>query len=123
MRSMLLAGFVALTAVAAIAPAHAQSTGGISITHGGGNVNTARGAFSQADQSATTLGGIAGRRGVAITNGGQNRNVASGAFSFAGQDTTTIGGTALGRGRVITNGGQNNNFARGFGSSATQSTL
>ena len=56
MRSMLLAGFVALTAVAAIAPAHAQSTGGISITRGGGNVNVARGAFSQADQSATTLG-------------------------------------------------------------------
>jgi hypothetical protein len=123
MRSMLLAGFVALTAIAAVAPAHAQATGGIVITHGGGNTNVASGRLSQADQSATTLGGTAGRRGVAITNGGGNRNVASGALSFAGQDTTTIGGTALGRGRVITNGGQNNNFARGFGSSATQSTL
>ena len=53
MRSMLLAGFVAFTAIAAtaVAPAHAQMTGGISITHGGGNVNVARGAFSEADQS------------------------------------------------------------------------
>ena len=112
MRSMLLAGFVALTAIAAIAPAHAQTTGGISITHGGGNVNVATGKFSEADQSATTLGGIAGRHGVAITNGGNNRNVASGTFSFAGQNTTTVGGTALGRGRVITNGGGNLNLAR-----------
>src|SRR5271154_7592511 len=109
MRSMLLAGFVAFAAIAAssISPASAQTTGGIVITHGGGNTNVARGPLSEADQSATTLGGIAGRHGVAITNGGGNRNVASGPLSFAGQDTTTIGGTALGRGRVITNGGAN----------------
>jgi hypothetical protein len=55
---LLLAGFVALTA---IAPAHAQTTGGVSITHGGGNVNVARGAFSEGDQSASS----AGRRLVA----------------------------------------------------------
>src|ERR1700759_3614658 len=115
MRSMLLAGFVALTAIAAIAPAHAQMTGGISITHGGGNLNVAKGPLSEADQSATTLGGIAGRHGVAITNGGDNRNFATGKLSFAGQNTTTVGGTVLGRGRVITNGGDNSNFARGFG--------
>ena len=124
MRSVLLAGFAALAAIAAssVSPAHAQTTGGISITHGGGNVNVAKGRFSEADQSATTLGGIAGRHGVAITNGGNNRNIASGPLSFAGQDTTTVGGTALGRGRVITNGGNNTNLARGFGSTATQST-
>ena len=125
MRSMLLAGFVALAAIAAtsISPASAQTTGGISITHGGGNLNVAKGPLSEADQSATTLGGVAGRHGVAITNGGNNRNFATGPLSFAGQDTTTVGGTALGRGRVITNGGDNNNLARGFGSTATQSTL
>jgi hypothetical protein len=71
MRATLLSGIALFAAIAAaaIAPAHAQQTGGISITHGGGNVNTARGAFSQADQSVTTLGGIARGRGVAITNG------------------------------------------------------
>lgn len=31
MRSMLLAGFVALTAMSTIAPAHAQATGGLSL--------------------------------------------------------------------------------------------
>ena len=61
MRSMLLAGFVAFTAIAAtaVSPAHAQTTGGIVITHGGGNTNVAKGALSEADQSATTLGGTA----------------------------------------------------------------
>src|SRR5271168_1902077 len=100
MRSMLLAGFVAFTAIAAtsISPASAQTTGGISITHGGGNLNVAKGSLSEADQSATTLGGVAGHHGVAITNGGNNRNFATGKFSFAGQDTTTVGGTAIGRG-------------------------
>ena len=98
----------------AIPPA-AQSAGGISITHGGGNVNTARGALSEADQSATTLGGIASGHGVAITNGGNNRNTALGALSFAGQNTTTVGGVAGGRGRAITTGGSNVNTARGFG--------
>src|ERR1700676_148730 len=102
MRSILLSGFAVLAAIAAtsVSPASAQSTGGISITRGGGNVNVARGAFSVADQSATTLGGVAGRHGVAITNGGNNRNFATGPLSFAGQDTTTVGGTAFGRGRV-----------------------
>src|SRR5215813_6540636 len=104
MRSMLLAGFVALTAVAAIAPAHAQTTGGLSITHGGGNVNVARGAFSEADQSATTLGGIP--------------NLARGFGSTATQSTTTVGGTAFGRGTSITNGGLNTNVAAGKFSSA-----
>ena len=124
MRSMLLAGFVAFTAIAAtsISPASAQTTGGIVITHGGGNINVAKGPLSEADQSATTLGGVAGRHGLALTNGGNNRNFASGPLSFAGQDTTTVGGTALGRGRVITNGGNNLNAARGFGSAATQSS-
>jgi hypothetical protein len=125
MRTMLLAGFVAFAAIAAsaIGPASAQTTGGIVITHGGGNVNVAKGPLSQADQSATTLGGIASGHGRAITNGGNSRNIASGPLSYAGQDTTTIGGTAVGRGRVITNGGYNNNMAKGFGSSATQSNL
>ena len=80
MRSMLLAGFVALSAVAAIAPAHAQS-------HRRHRHHPwrrqrqrrSRRASAQADQSATTLGGVAGRHGVAITNGGNNRNIASGA--------------------------------------------
>ena len=79
MRSMLLAGFVAFAAIAAaaVSPASAQSTGGIVVTHGGGNTNVAKGFLSQADQSATTLGGTAFGRGKVITNGGQNRNVAS----------------------------------------------
>jgi hypothetical protein len=51
------------------------TTGGIVITHGGGNVNVAKGTFSEAD-APTTLGGIAGRHGIAITNGGNNRNAA-----------------------------------------------
>src|SRR5580698_2177529 len=136
MRSVLLSGFAVLAAIAAtsVSPASAQTTGGIVITHGGGNLNVAKGRFSEADQSATTLGGIAGRHGVAITNGGNNRNIASGAFSFAGQvtttgggnlnlargfgstatqSTTTLGGTAFGRGTSITNGGFNTNLAAG----------
>ena len=104
MRSILLAGVAAFAALAAVStnPASAQQAGGISITHGGGNVNTSRGAFSEADQSATTLGGSAFGRGRVITNGGNNHNASAGAFSFAGQDTTTVGGTAFGRGRAIT---------------------
>jgi len=82
MRSILLSGFTVLSVIAAtaVAPAHAQ----ISITRGGGNTNIAKGPYSEAFQSATTLGGIAKGHGVAITNGGHNRNVASGAYSFAG---------------------------------------
>jgi bacteriocin-like protein len=49
------------------------TTGGISVTHGGGNMNVAKGPLSESDAS-TTLGGIAGRHGIAITNGGNNRN-------------------------------------------------
>ena len=112
---------LAAIAASTVAPVHAQTTGGISITHGGGNVNAAKGALSEADQGVTTLGGTAAGRGVAFTNGGNNRNIASGALSFAGQNVTTLGGTAIGRGRVITNGGSNLNLARGFGSTATQS--
>ena len=120
MRPIFLSGLaLAAMAVTASLPAHAQVT----ITRGGGNFNTAAGKFSQADQSATTLGGLALNHGAAITNGGNNRNMAVGKFSYAGQDTTTIGGTAAGRGRVITNGGANLNVARGFGSAATQSVL
>ena len=76
MRAALLSGFALFTAIAAsaLSPVQAQTTGGIAITHGGGNVNTARGAFSGADQSVTTLGGIASGHGRAITNGGNNRN-------------------------------------------------
>jgi hypothetical protein len=127
MRSMLLAGFVALAAIAAIAPAHAQMTGGISITHGGGNVNVASGKFSEADQSATTLGGVAGRHGVAITNGGTsitnggvNTNIAAGKFSSADQQVVTLGGTAGRKGLNVVDGGANKNAALGFGSSASQ---
>ena len=47
MRSMLLAGF-ALIAVAAFAPAHTQTTGGVPITRVGGNVIVPK-------QSPTTL--------------------------------------------------------------------
>jgi hypothetical protein len=46
------------------------TTGGISITHGGGNTNVAKGSFSEAD---TVLG-----RGRVITNGGGNTNLARG---------------------------------------------
>ena len=98
MRATLLSGFALLAVIAAstVAPVHAQTTGGISITHGGGNVNVAKGALSEADQGVTTLGGIAAGHGVVFTNGGNNRNTAAGALSFAGQNITTLGGTALG---------------------------
>jgi hypothetical protein len=76
MRSMLLAGF-ALTAVAAIAPAHAQTTGGVPITRGGGSVNVSK-------QSATTLGSGPGR---VITSGGNNYNKSLGAYSLTGTST------------------------------------
>src|ERR1700744_2484371 len=65
MRSMLLAAFGAI-AVAAIGPASA-TTGGIVITHCGGDANVATGRLSgQSDQSATTLGGVATGRGHVI---------------------------------------------------------
>jgi hypothetical protein len=48
--------------------------GGISITHGGGNMNVAKGPLSEADG-----------RGSSITNGGFNSNVAAGKFSSADQ--------------------------------------
>src|ERR1700742_5214110 len=105
MRPVLLSAFAVAAALAAagFTPASAQTTGGIAITHGGGNVNVASGRMSQANQSATTLGGMAFGHGRAVTNGGNNMNLASGARSFAGQDTTTVGGTAYGRGNVLTN--------------------
>ena len=94
----------------------------ISITHGGGNVNVAKGALSEADQSATTLGGFAGRPWHGHHQRRQQPQHRFGPLSYAGQDTTTVGGTALGRGLAITNGGHNYNLAKGFGSTATQST-
>jgi hypothetical protein len=114
---------VVVAAAISVNPASAQQVGGISITHGGGNTNFAKGALSESDQSATTLGGLATGRGRVITNGSNNRSASLGALSYAGQDTTTIGGYASGRGRVYTNGGGNTDLARGFGSSATQSNL
>ncbi len=88
MRSMILAG-CAIAALAAVSAAPAKAdplvSGGISITHGGGNVNVAKGKFSEADQSVATLGGIASGRGVAITNGGDNRNVASASTASPGR--------------------------------------
>ena len=118
MRSTLLAGFAVLAAVTAfsVAPASAQTSGGVVITNGGHNTNIAKGKFSEADQAITTLGGTASRHGKSITNGGNNHNTALGKFSFAGQDVTTVGGDASGRGRVFTNGGRNDNTARGFNS-------
>ena len=108
MRSIILAGcaIAALAAVSSV-PVKADQlvSGGVAITHGGGNVNVAKGRFSEADQAVTTLGGIASRHGRAITNGGDNRNIALGKNSFAGQDVTTVGGVASGRGRALTFGG------------------
>jgi hypothetical protein len=121
MRAALLSGFamLAVAAAASIAPAHAQTSGGISITHGSGNVDTARGAFSEADQSATTLGSTARGHGVAITSGGFNTNLAAGAFSSADQQVVTLGGSAGRRGVNVVSGGANRNAALGFGSSYT----
>jgi len=69
MRPIILSGFAAIAALTAtsVVPVKADPlvAGGISITRGGGNVNTAKGKFSEADQAVTTLGGIANRRGVA----------------------------------------------------------
>ena len=62
MRSIILAGcaIAALAAVSSV-PVKADQlvSGGVAITHGGGNVNVAKGKFSEADQAVTTLGGIA----------------------------------------------------------------
>src|SRR5690242_4276642 len=119
MRSILLSGFAVFSVLAAtvVAPAHAQ----LSITRGGHNNNFSKGAYSMADQYATTLSGTAKDYGKAITRGGHNNNFSKGAYSYAGQDTTTVGGYASGYGKVITNGGYNKNFAKGDYSSATQS--
>ena len=115
MRAMLLP--VAALAIAAGAasfagPAAAQGleTGGISITRGGGNVNTAAGRNSFAGQSATTIGGLARNHGRSETFGGNNLNRATGRNSQAFQDTTTVGGSAIGRGaRSQVFGGFNSN--------------
>ncbi len=105
MRSTLFAGFATLALIAAAAPAMAAGpqTGGVSITRGGGNVNTAVGRHSDAEQSIATVGGSAFGRGLSVTNGGNNRNSALGARSQALQDVTTTGDIAAGRGRVFTN--------------------
>jgi hypothetical protein len=97
-------------------------TGGVSITRGGGNTNTASGVNSFAGQSATTIGGMARGHGYAATYGGGNSNRATARNSTALQDTTTVGGSAFGRGAYSTvYGGHNTNLASGVGSMAGQS--
>jgi hypothetical protein len=104
--ALLLAGAASLSHPAA---AQGLETGGISITRGGGNVNTAAARNSFAGQAATTIGGMARNGGRVETFGGLNRNLASGRNSTALQDTTTAGGTAFGRGaQASTFGGLNN---------------
>ena len=127
MRTPIFSGLAALALVAAVplVPAKADvccEVGGVSITHGGGNYNVARGPLSYAGQSVATIGGTAGYGGRVYTQGGYNRNVASGPLSAATQGVTTVGGTAYGPGSVAnTYGGYNRNTASGFGSYAGQS--
>ena len=127
MRISILSGVAALALAAALplVPAKADvccEVGGVAITHGGGNTNLATGAYSQAQQSVTTVGGSAGPYGHSLTSGGYNSNAAVGAFSQAHQDVLTVGGSA-GYGKNLTYGGGNHNAALGFGSQADQQVV
>jgi hypothetical protein len=68
MRTILLSGFATLVLVAAGSVTASATgletgletsleTGGVSVTHGGGNINTAYGRKSDAQQSIATVGG------------------------------------------------------------------
>ena len=98
--TLIAAAALALLAAGASASANSQplETGGISITRGGGNTNTAAARNSFAGQSIATVGGLARNGGRVTTLGGDNRNLARGTGSMAFQDATTVGGTAIGRG-------------------------
>src|SRR5215213_2735399 len=90
--ALLLAGAASLSHPAA---AQGLETGGISITRGGGNVNTAAARNSFAGQAAATIGGTARNGGRVETFGGLNSNNARGFGSLATQSTTTLGGQAF----------------------------
>ena len=128
MRTPIFSGLAALALAAAVpfVPAKADvccEVGGVSITHGGGNYNLARGPLSYAGQSVTTVGGSAGPYGHSLTSGGYNSNAAVGAFSQAHQDVTTSGGDAGYGGKSWTYGGGNRNAALGYGSTADQQVV
>ena len=94
MRTPIFSGLAALALVAAVpfVPAKADvccEVGGVSITHGGGNYNLARGPLSYAGQSVATIGGSAGY-GKNLTYGGGNHNAAIGFGSQADQQVVTV---------------------------------
>ena len=113
MRAMLLpvAALALVTGLGGIVAADPLQTGGVSITHCGGNTNTASGVNSFAGQSATTI------EGMACGHGDGNSNRATARNSTALQDTTTFCGSAFGQGATSTvTDGQNFNRASGVGS-------
>ena len=118
--ALLLAGAASLSHPAA---AQGLETGGISITRGGGNVNTAAAKNSFAGQAATTIGGIGAQRRPGRDLRRAQPQLRQRPQQHRAAGTTTVGGTAFGRGaQASTFGGLNSNDARGFGSLATQST-
>src|SRR5918994_202073 len=119
-----VAALALLAAGAAMPAAQANplETGGVSITRGGHNTNTASGRFSSAFQDTTTVGGQAVGRGArAVTLGGLNSNRATGAHSLADQQVSTVGGLAQGRrAQSFVAGGMNSNLASGRHAEAYQ---